>query len=345
MSGRRQPSICARAVRPPEAHALGPPCRRHSASSSAGCCAGETGPSRRTGDDRRPRACARPGATACAWCAPESGAGSTIAPRRHRVGQAGAAAPVAAAPGPAAGGPGPRLRAVARPRSSPLPAPRAGCCARPPPPPPGGPTRCWRCPDAGTSSESSRLRLDSYDVATVTEVERHYAALGKPAVAAVLAETDERCSCGPGWVPESHDADTSSSWRRWRRTPAAEVRRPLRRAVDRRGGRRPGRGPASGAGQGHRGVRRRLGGLPRHRGRARAPAPGLAAVMAALLELGGRARRDHGVPPGARAQRRRRWRCTTAWASATHHAYALPDAAEPVRIGGPSGLRTISRRR
>ena len=60
-----------------------------------------------------------------------------------------------------------------------------------------------------TSYESVARATTSYDVATVTEVEGHYRALGKPAVAAVLAESDERTFlAGLGWVPESHDADT-----------------------------------------------------------------------------------------------------------------------------------------
>lgn len=60
-----------------------------------------------------------------------------------------------------------------------------------------------------TSSESEALGRDSYDVATVTEVEASYRAIGKPAVAAVLAESEERTFlAGLGWVPESSDADT-----------------------------------------------------------------------------------------------------------------------------------------
>ena len=83
---------------------------------------------------------------------------------------------------------------------------------------------------AGTSYESSHLRLDSYDVATVTEVERHYAGLGKPAVAAVLGESDERSFLqGLGWVPESHDADTL-----FQLASVASVRRSLR-SVDHSG--------------------------------------------------------------------------------------------------------------
>ena len=59
------------------------------------------------------------------------------------------------------------------------------------------------------SYESEALGHDSYDVATVTEVEAHYSAIGKPAVAAVLAESEERTFLASlGWVPESHDADT-----------------------------------------------------------------------------------------------------------------------------------------
>ena len=60
-----------------------------------------------------------------------------------------------------------------------------------------------------TSSESEALGRDSYDVATVTEVEASYRAIRKPAVAAVLAESEERTFlAGLGWVPESSDADT-----------------------------------------------------------------------------------------------------------------------------------------
>ncbi len=60
-----------------------------------------------------------------------------------------------------------------------------------------------------TSSESEALGRDSYDVATVTEVEASYRAIGKPAVAAVLAESEERTFLASlGWVPESSDADT-----------------------------------------------------------------------------------------------------------------------------------------
>jgi GNAT superfamily N-acetyltransferase len=43
----------------------------------------------------------------------------------------------------------------------------------------------------------------------VIRVERYYAGLGKPAVAAVPAESEERSFFeGVGWVPESHEADT-----------------------------------------------------------------------------------------------------------------------------------------
>ena len=60
-----------------------------------------------------------------------------------------------------------------------------------------------------TSYESVAGATASYDVAAVTEVEGHYGRLGKPAVAAVLAESDEQTFlAGLGWVPESHDADT-----------------------------------------------------------------------------------------------------------------------------------------
>jgi GNAT superfamily N-acetyltransferase len=59
------------------------------------------------------------------------------------------------------------------------------------------------------SYESVARATPSYDVVTVAEVEGHYGSLGKPAVAAVLAESDERTFLASlGWVPESHDADT-----------------------------------------------------------------------------------------------------------------------------------------
>lgn len=75
-----------------------------------------------------------------------------------------------------------------------------------------------------TSYESEALGHDSYDVATVTEVEGHYGRLGKPAVAAVLAGSDERTFlAGLGWVPESHDADTQ-----FQLTSVATARRALR---------------------------------------------------------------------------------------------------------------------
>jgi GNAT superfamily N-acetyltransferase len=75
-----------------------------------------------------------------------------------------------------------------------------------------------------TSSESRHLRHDSYDVATVAEVERYYAGLGKPAVAAVLGESDEREFLrGLAWVPQSHDADTL-----FQLASVASVRRALR---------------------------------------------------------------------------------------------------------------------
>ena len=69
-----------------------------------------------------------------------------------------------------------------------------------------------------------------YDVTTVTQVEAHYAGLGKPAVAAVLGHSDERSYFqGLGWVPESHDADTL-----FQVASVASVRRALR-SVDHSG--------------------------------------------------------------------------------------------------------------
>ncbi len=64
----------------------------------------------------------------------------------------------------------------------------------------------------------------------MTEVERHYAGLGKPPVAAVLGESDERSFLQDlGWVPESHDADTL-----FQLASVASVRRSLR-SVDHSG--------------------------------------------------------------------------------------------------------------
>ena len=55
-------------------------------------------------------------------------------------------------------------------------------------------------------------------------VEGHYGRLGKPAVAAVLAESDERSFLATlGWVPESHDADTQ-----FQLASVASARRALR---------------------------------------------------------------------------------------------------------------------
>jgi GNAT superfamily N-acetyltransferase len=69
-----------------------------------------------------------------------------------------------------------------------------------------------------------------HDVTTVAGVEAHYAGLGKPAVAAVLGDSDERSYLeGLGWVPESHDADTL-----FQVASVASVRRALR-SVDHAG--------------------------------------------------------------------------------------------------------------
>jgi GNAT superfamily N-acetyltransferase len=80
-------------------------------------------------------------------------------------------------------------------------------------------------PDPGrTSYEVVAGATTSYDVATVAEVERYYAGVGKPAVAAVLGESAEREFLrGLGWVAESHDADTL-----FRLASLASVRRALR---------------------------------------------------------------------------------------------------------------------
>src|SRR5688500_11345425 len=76
----------------------------------------------------------------------------------------------------------------------------------------------------GTSYEVVAPAITSYDVATVSEVERYYAGVGKPAVAAVLGESEEREFLRElGWVPESHDADTL-----FQLASVASVRRALR---------------------------------------------------------------------------------------------------------------------
>jgi GNAT superfamily N-acetyltransferase len=60
--------------------------------------------------------------------------------------------------------------------------------------------------------------------AEVAAVQGHYAASGRPAVAAVLGESEERSFFqGLGWVPESHDADTL-----FQLASVAAVRRALR---------------------------------------------------------------------------------------------------------------------
>jgi GNAT superfamily N-acetyltransferase len=63
-----------------------------------------------------------------------------------------------------------------------------------------------------------------YDDASVARVREHYSGLGKPAVAAVLGDSDERTYLeGLGWLPESHDADTL-----FQLASVASVRRALR---------------------------------------------------------------------------------------------------------------------
>ncbi len=81
---------------------------------------------------------------------------------------------------------------------------------------------------SGTSHEGVAPATTSYDVATVTQVERHYAALGKPAIAAVLTGSEEQAFLHDlGWVPESRDADTL-----FQLASLAAVRRTLRPADD-----------------------------------------------------------------------------------------------------------------
>lgn len=65
--------------------------------------------------------------------------------------------------------------------------------------------------------------LDGTEVPAVTA---HYARLGKPAVAAVLGDSEERAYlAGLGWVPESHEADTL-----FQLASVASLRRALRSA-------------------------------------------------------------------------------------------------------------------
>ena len=317
MSGRAQPSLCAcrRPLRP-KPWALMSSGR---ASWSAGCCPGETGPSggpamtdvlgdlhrlgrrrlRGRARVRRPPVTHRASPTSCPASRCRRGRRRGCGSRRARPRSAAS-----------------RSSPTSRCRRS--PAPPAGCCAPRPPPPPAAPTRSW--PSPWTGRDVIRIEPpsdhDSYDVATVTEVERHYAGLGKPAVAAVLGESDERSFLhGLGWVPESHDADTL-----FQLASVASVRRSLR-SVDHSGvvltvdgGDRLGVGPGRRAGRG--GVRRRLGRLPRHRGRARPPPPGTGPHgHGRAAGVGGRARRHHGVPPGARAQRAGAGAVRARWAS------------------------------
>ena len=169
---------------------------------------------------------------------------------------------------------------------------------------------------AGTSYESSHLRLDSYDVGTVTEVERHYAGLGKPAVAAVLGESDERSFLQDlGWVPESHDADTL-----FQLASVASVRRSLR-SVDHSGvvltvdgatataaipGLAQGLAAYADDWVGFRGIEvdpdhRRRGLAPRHHGRA--------------ARVGGRAAAPPRPTSRCSGTTSPRWRCTARWAS------------------------------
>jgi N-acetylglutamate synthase len=137
-----------------------------------------------------------------------------------------------------------------------------------------------------TSYESVAGATTSYDVAAVTEVEGHYGRLGKPAVAAVLAESDEQTFlAGLGWVPESHDADTQ-----FQLASVATARRSLRGVDTDRVVVTVEDGIASASVPGARGVAayqddwvgfRGIEVAPEHRRR------GLArAVMAALLEWG-----------------------------------------------------------
>ena len=135
-------------------------------------------------------------------------------------------------------------------------------------------------------------------------MERHYAGLGKPAVAAVLGESDERSFLQDlGWVPESHDADTL-----FQLASVASVRRALR-SVDHSGvaltvdgatataavpGLAQGLAAYADDWVGFRGIEVD----PDHRRQ------GLArTIMAALLAWGAELRRHHGLPAGARPQR------------------------------------------
>jgi GNAT superfamily N-acetyltransferase len=64
----------------------------------------------------------------------------------------------------------------------------------------------------------------SFGPTDVAAVEAYYARLGKPPVAAVLGDSEERSFlAGLGWVPESHDADTQ-----FQLASVASVRRTLR---------------------------------------------------------------------------------------------------------------------
>jgi GNAT superfamily N-acetyltransferase len=61
--------------------------------------------------------------------------------------------------------------------------------------------------------------------AEILSIEAHYSGLGKPTVAAVLGDSDERAYfAGLGWVPESHEVDS-----RFQLASVASVRRALTR--------------------------------------------------------------------------------------------------------------------
>ena len=181
----------------------------------------------------------------------------------------------------------------------------------------------------------------------------HYEALGQRPIAAVLPDSGEDALFrGHGWVLESHDHDTV-----FKLAGVAAARRSLAGVslpgldvaivgddrlvtAEATTGRRPA------ARQRRRGVRRRLGRVPHHRGGpGRARTQARAAGHGRAARVGRRARRDHGVPPGARRQRPRASRSTTGSASPCITGIATSRRRKPSvpEISRPDGRRSARR--
>ena len=215
-----------------------------------------------------------------------------------------------------AGGPAPRPGAVARPRDR-----AAGRLAAAPvrgPRPRAGPTRCWRWARPASTDDYER-------------VVAHYEALGQRPIAAVLPDSAEDALFREprlgAWRATTTTPSSSSPASPPRAAPSPASRCPAvdvaivgdDRLVTARGSTDDGRVLASGVAAyaddwvGFRTIEVD----PAERGaQARAAGHGRAA------RVGRRARRDHGVPPGARRQRPARSRSTTGSASSSTTATA-----------------------